>query len=543
MAMLTVADALQLGEFQGVQVVAGAAGLNQPVAWVHVVGVPDAANWVNGGELVLTTGINLPTDPAEQRRYTQALADKGIAALALAVGRYLDHAPDPIRAVAERNNLPLLEVPYQIRFVDLARVVNQRIAQENMALTERTLTIHRVLTQLVLDGGDLSDLAERLAGLVGQSISIESDSFEALASANIAAFDEARRYTLANGRTNPALIDTLEQNGYLEQIRETLRPVFIPQLPAVGLEMERLLAPVVVHGGIYGYMWIIADDRPLNELDHIAIETGATIAAVMLLHQEAALVAEASLKGGLLSQLIRRENGRESILTDQALRYQLDLNQTFVVLALDALARTSQKMMQHYRRANRLAAARSWRAVVGQFAGRVVIIAQVDDQLEAMTAALADTHDETVRIAISAPQIGTENVAVAHEQCLDALQIMQRLDPARRIIAFADLGYLYPLFRAGAASLEYNPYVPGLRKLVHEQQADLFHTLEVYLDAGGNAVQTAKQLTIHRSTLNYRIDRIEEVLHLPHNDLSNPQTRINLQMALKLMRLFEVERG
>ena len=48
----------------------------------------------------------------------------------------------------------------------------------------------------------------------------------------------------------------------------------------------------------------------------------------------------------------------------------------------------------------------------------------------------------------------------------------------------------------------------SLRKLLDEQQADLFHTLETYLDEGGNGVQTAETLHIHRSTLNYRLARI-----------------------------------
>ena len=92
--------------------------------------MPDAPNWLNGGELVLTTMINLPTDPAEQEQYIQAMADKGVAGLALAVGRYVDRAPDNLREVAELNHFPLIEIPYQARFVDIARATNERISQE-----------------------------------------------------------------------------------------------------------------------------------------------------------------------------------------------------------------------------------------------------------------------------------------------------------------------------------------------------------------------------------------------------------------------------
>jgi hypothetical protein len=169
--MLTVADTLQLDALKGAQIVAGSQGLDHAVSWVHVVGVPDAARWLNGGELILTTYINLPQDVDGQRDYMQALADKGVAAMALAVGSRIDHAPPHLIEVADRNDFPLIEIPYDLRFIDVARTVNEHIAQENMAKVSRALSIHRVLTQLVLDGGDLKQLAETLANLIGQSIS------------------------------------------------------------------------------------------------------------------------------------------------------------------------------------------------------------------------------------------------------------------------------------------------------------------------------------------------------------------------------------
>ena len=531
--MPTLADTLQLEELKGAKVVAGNDGLDREVGWVHVAGVPDAPNWVNGGELVLTTMINLPTDPAEQEQYIQAMADKGVAGLALAVGRYVDRAPENLRAIAEINHFPLIEIPYQARFVDIARATNERIAQKNMAMLERALTIHRALTQLVLDGGDLKALAVTLAGLVGQSISIENERFESLAAHNIAAIDEARRYTLSEGYTDPRLINALEERGILGQIRRTLRPVHIPQMVDVGLEMERILAPIVVHSTIYGYVWIIADDRPISELDALAIESGATIAALMLLHQEALQSAEASLKGGLLAQLIEGESGKQAVLADQALRYGVDLNEPFVLLMIEQQDRGSQKLLQLYRRVNRLSS--NWRVIVGQFAGEVLILAQASLDLTALTESI-HTQGGNVRVSVSSVVQG--EVASAYAQCRDALVIAGRLSDPASTVYFNQLGYLHTLYRAGAEALGSNPHVPALRRLSDEQQTDLFHTLEVYLDAGGNGVQTADLLSIHRSTLNYRLARIEEIGGVK---LSDPLARTNLQIALKLLRLFEVD--
>jgi PucR family transcriptional regulator, purine catabolism regulatory protein len=534
--MLTVADALKLDSFAGARVVAGRGGLQHPVSWVHVMGVPDAARWLNGGELILTTYINLPADQAGQCAYVQDLIDTGVAGMALAVGKTIDHAPPHLLRIADQSNFPLIEIPFDARFIDVARSANERIVTENMALVSRALHIQRVLTQLVLDGGDLQDLATRLAELIHQSISIENERFEALASANISAYDEARRYTLREGRTDPRLVQALEDRGYLGEIRRTLRPVFLPAQADVGLEMERILAPIVVHGDLYGYVWIIADDRPLTDLDHMAIESGATIAALMLLHQEAVQSAEASLKGSFLAQLIEGAGEREVILTDQALRFGLDLTQSFYLLVIDAHNSEELRPLQIYRRVNRLATRAAWPVVAGQFAGQVVMIVQAEADLASVTAQIHDQANGTpLRLSISARHTAAANIPLAYAQCHEALQIARRMRMPNRTVYFEDLGYLHTLFQAGPDSLRSNPYVPGLRQLLAEHQADLFHTLEAYLDAGGNAVQTARTLTIHRSTLNYRLERIKEVFP----NLSDPGTQINLQVALKLLRLFE----
>lgn len=533
--MLTVADALQLQPFAGSQVVAGQDGLHHAISWVHVVGVPDAARWLNGGELVLTTYINLPEDDVGQCAYLQALADKGVVGLALAVGNTIAHAPPHLLEIADRNHFPLIELPYDLRFIDIARSANERIAEENMALVTRALTIQRVLTQLVLDGGDLKGLATTLAELIGQSISIENERFEALASANISDFDEARRYTLSEGRTDPRLVQALDEGGYLGEIQRTLRPVFIPALPDVGLEMERILAPIVVHGDIYGYVWIIAADHPLTDLDHMAIESAATIAALMRLHQEAVQSAEASLKGSFLAQLIEGANGREAVLTDQALRFGIDLTVPFHLLLIDTPDR--QKLLPINRRINRLATIHDWPLVAGQFAGQVVMLIQREADIEAITAQIHEqANGGTLRISVSAAYEDASAIPLAYEQGHEALQIARRLNMDERTVYFVKLGYLHTLFHAGPDSLKSNPHVPGLRQLRAEHQADLFHTLEAYLDAGGNAVQTAKTLTIHRSTLNYRLERIKAICRC---DLSDAVTRLNLQVALKLLRLFD----
>ena len=467
------------------------------------------------------------------------LVEKNVVALVLAIGRLLDHAPDVMCELANEHSFPLIEIPYDARFVDLARSANERIAQENMTLVKRALNIHQTLTKLVLDGGGIKELAQQLTLLINQSVSIETERFDALASVNIADVDEARRYTQEFGRTDPRLVHALE-DSVLPEIRRTLRPVFIPQMTHVGLDMERILAPIVVNGEIYGYMWIIADDRPVSELDWMAIESGTTIAALMMLHAQSVQSAEASLKGNLLTRLVQGEMSGANVLTDQALRYRVDLRKPYRTLLIEYPQATSQRLIKLYHDVNNILATNNRSALVGQYAGQLLILVQATENTADI---IADYRSVTSgegksRMGLSSQQQGARQVRLAYTQSREVLDISRSLGQHGPNLFFDDLGYMHTLYHAGPKVLDSDPLAPLLRELRKEQQADLFNTLESYLDEGGNGVATAESLHIHRSTLNYRLARISEICNV---DLSNPTVRTNLQVTLKLLRLFEPE--
>ncbi|MFJ2566857.1 PucR family transcriptional regulator ligand-binding domain-containing protein, partial [Streptomyces sp. NPDC087568] len=77
------------------EVVAGADGLTAPVRWVHVSELPTIAPMLRGGELILTTGIALPSGHASLARFIDDLADVGAAGVVVGLGpRFHDALPE-----------------------------------------------------------------------------------------------------------------------------------------------------------------------------------------------------------------------------------------------------------------------------------------------------------------------------------------------------------------------------------------------------------------------------------------------------------------
>jgi len=64
------------------------------------------------------------------------------------------------------------------------------------------------------------------------------------------------------------------------------------------------------------------------------------------------------------------------------------------------------------------------------------------------------------------------------------------------------------------------------------RRSEFVRTLDAFLRAGGNHMRAARDLSVHRNTLIYRLERIQELLG--GADLEDPEARLNLQLALKI---------
>ena len=86
------------------------------VRWVHSTELLDPTPWLNGGELLLTTGIQLNGAEA-QRELIERLADHEIAGLGFGTGFTHKRLPAALVTAARKRTFPLFEVPYELPFI------------------------------------------------------------------------------------------------------------------------------------------------------------------------------------------------------------------------------------------------------------------------------------------------------------------------------------------------------------------------------------------------------------------------------------------
>ncbi|WP_406078977.1 PucR family transcriptional regulator [Micromonospora sp. NBC_00858] len=196
------------------RLVAGDAGLDRPVRWVHVAEVPDIATLLGGGELVLTTGIGLPGDDAGLRAFIGDLADVGVSGLVVELGRrYVSGVPRVMAAAAERRGLPLVELRRATPFVRITEAVHALIVDAQLTELRATEEIHQRFTDLSVEGADATEVIRQAAELSGCPVVLENLSRQVLG------YDPA-------GESAELLLDGWEQHS--RRIRPAGRTAYDP---------------------------------------------------------------------------------------------------------------------------------------------------------------------------------------------------------------------------------------------------------------------------------------------------------------------------
>ncbi|RBY93224.1 PucR family transcriptional regulator ligand-binding domain-containing protein [Blastococcus sp. TF02A-30] len=101
-----------------------------PVRWVHSSEIYEIGPLLSAGDLLLTTGLGLAgVDAGARRHWVRELAARGVAAVALELGRSLPTLPDELLDEARRAGVPLYVLHRVVPFIRVCEEANGAILQ------------------------------------------------------------------------------------------------------------------------------------------------------------------------------------------------------------------------------------------------------------------------------------------------------------------------------------------------------------------------------------------------------------------------------
>ncbi|MER5881629.1 MULTISPECIES: PucR family transcriptional regulator [unclassified Streptomyces] len=526
---------------------AGEDRLDVPVRWAHVSELADPVPYMEGGELLLITALKLDADdPDVMQRYVKRLAGAGVVGLGFAVGVNYEEIPKALVQAAEKEGLPLLEVPRRTPFLAISKAVSAAIAADQYRAVTAGFAAQRELTKQALTDGPEGLLAA-LAGQVDGWAALYDASGAVVATAPEWAGRRAARLTpdVERLRERPAPASAVvggEDRVELHSLGTGRRPraaLAVGTAAALGTA-ERY----AVHSAIALLTLTTERSRSLHAAEQ---RIGAAVLRMLLAGEpDHARAVAGDLYGGLLDapfRLIIAESASGSAARAHADGHARVGTATPAKTAVtvpdvngDPLGGLAEVVES--------AAARAGESVLVVPEGERLVVLAVDGGsavtacgdyavvLEAARAAQreqpAGDEDELV-VGLSAPA-GPIAARAAYKQAEQALSVARRR--GRFLVEHEELaaGSVLPLLADDAV----RAFADGLLRALHEHDAtgrgDLVASLRAWLSRHGQWDAAAADLGVHRHTLRYRMRRVEEILG---RSLDDPDVRMELWLALK----------
>jgi DNA-binding PucR family transcriptional regulator len=122
----------------GLDLASGQDAAGRHVRWVHSTELLDPTPWLRGGELLLTTGLQLDSAQS-QRELIERLAEHKIGGLGFGTGFTHKRLPAALLAEARRRSFPLFEVPYELPFIAITERVFAQLLDERYEMLQRSM--------------------------------------------------------------------------------------------------------------------------------------------------------------------------------------------------------------------------------------------------------------------------------------------------------------------------------------------------------------------------------------------------------------------
>lgn len=384
--------------------------------------------------------------------------------------------------------------------LDELNAAHETIREHNAAM-RRAEQAHDRLTDLVLRGGDVGDIAAGVADVLGGGILVHDAEGGELARSGTGSLPypaTAVGNSRASGRAVPW--------------------------------QENLVCAVLAGPELLGSL-TLTGRYELADADRRLFERAGVVTALVLLMRRRTAEAEERVRDDLITELLTADRDHPGLLA-RARRVGVDLTREHAVLAMHTAASRDRTISATARYATRHG------GLAGTHGERLVLLLPATD-VGAVAAdaarSLSMTLGSPATVGAAGPASGPEDVRATHDEASRCLRALLALGRHGQGASLPDLGFLGVLLGDRA---DLNGYVTTTLGQVLDYDARrgtaLVDTLRSYFECGANLSRTAKDLHVHVNTVSQRLERISSLLG---SDWHQPSRALEIQLALQLHRL------
>lgn len=538
--MITIQDALRLGELENAIIHSGKSGLARKIRWVHVIDHDDIGHFLEGQELLLSCGQIWPKDKVSEEKFLYSLLRHQISGIVLATGRYLTSCPPALINFGEKYSIPIIEISFKVPFVKVTYAIQKEIMERKYHKKIFASQVPKKLLDLMPPAKNNKDVCSILANFLGHTVVFTDQT------------NTIQLNAVPLGQ-NPINL-TQKITSLVNQLDKEYTPneTISPDIYSVNLQTDStgvIAIPLNVDKVAFGTLWFLHNDELVTEQHVLALKYGAQIMIDFYIDEQEKSVKRWQLQSEVLDLLLEKQQTATIVIGKRLQEIGLQSKGKWMAgLILTGNIESPPQIAKELG---------SYRAICNNwFANELEIdgFCEVyNDKLTLLITTSLDKSHLNERLAILSQHllkvnnqlspvfiIGTEQQELlsfvsSYEDANSLAPIVQFKSPSGGIY-FSDLFQreilLYGKMSPAEAHQLLNKLLPD--KMLFEDGEILYETLRCLALNHYNRENVAKKLHIHRNTLRYRIKKIEEILG---DSLSSPTCQFWVQTALNIKSL------
>jgi sugar diacid utilization regulator len=402
-----------------------------------------------------------------------------------------------------------------------------------------------------IETDELQAIVDRQAARLGRSVAIDDPNLRLfVASRHFGDEDPARIRVMLSRQTDQAIVEYAESCG----ISRSEQPVRLAARADLGLR-PRVCVPVRWSRQLLGFLWLIDPDGSLAEEDIGQAVTAAEAASMVLYRRLLLHEHERRRRGALLRDLVSADPAARARAQDEIADSGAMAATGQVALAcVNVISPAGSSGPAEARAALSAACEEACRfepadrIMIQSQARRALLLYAAPSPVGAAQEPLVALVGHVLRVfsssghgafravaGVGSCQPGLDGCPVSYRQARAAARAAGLLQGFGPVASWDSLGVYALLLQLPQRQLTMDLCPPGLLKLVNSDRSRrLLETAETYLDCAGDTARAAEVLHIHRTTLQYRLGRIQA---LSGFDLANGSDRLSLHLGAKLLQL------
>jgi sugar diacid utilization regulator len=292
---------------------------------------------------------------------------------------------------------------------------------------------------------------------------------------------------------------------------------------------------ITINGKVVGHTAIMEYKKPFEIKDGIILKFLCEIISCEMQRQNLYNQTTGRAYEAFLLDLLEQKALTRQVI-DERLKY-LDLVLKETLYLLTVRPRTNQPVSAQLHYLKYIFESRIPGSKVVAYKNNIVILISRDKKKFLQQSDLDNLLDllkeNNLDIGVSRAFFHLEHMQQFYVQSCKSIELGVNLNPDKRIFCYDDYA-LYHLLDIAAGQTDLisfcHPAVFQLLKYDEKNNSDYTHSLYIYLCSGCNLVKAAKAFNIHRNSMEYRINKTQEILNI---NLSDPEVIMNLNSTFR----------